>query len=155
MPTAKKTYQCSACKANHVQWYGCCHFCKSWNKIEEVAVATKVDKSDWYDIRIQWELKHGLCTCDNCGKAIKYQLKSKDTWVSRGAICHILPKSKFPSIALNINNYFVGCLACHSDYDSSWDKASKMQVFALAKKKFKILKPLITESLTKIEKYFE
>lgn len=69
----------------------------------------------------------------------------------RAATAHVLPKRKeygFPSMAGNLNNYLVlgaGC-GCHFRYDSCWEKAAQMKVFALAIEKFKILYPLIPAS---------
>jgi len=76
-------------------------------------------------------------------------------WIWRGAICHIIPKGKYPSIGTHLHNFFLACLDYHSKFDSSWDKAVTMPVFAIAKTKFKLFKSCITEPISKIEKYFE
>lgn len=152
---SKTSYSCSNCKANHIQWYGKCHFCNSWNTIEEKVVNTKSALDIWFDFQIKYELDNGSCKCMNCDAPIRHQLLSKDTWVRRGTIAHILPKSKFPEIATNLHNYMTLCLSCHSMYDSSWSNAEKMKVFSIAKTRFKLFRNLITSPLTKIEKYFE
>jgi 5-methylcytosine-specific restriction endonuclease McrA len=155
----KSTFTCSSCKANHVQWMGRCHFCKSWNTITEGVVAPKKkDKSGldiWYEFQRDYALENTPCKCENCGKPIRSQLLSKDMWIWRGAICHIIPKGKYPSIGTHLHNFFLACLDCHSKFDSSWDKAVTMPVFAIAKTKFKLFKSCITEPISKIEKYFE
>lgn len=149
-------YRCTNCNADHVQWYGKCHFCKLWNTICEVTPQnTKSNLDIFFEFARTHALDNGLCKCENCGKSIRSQLNSKDTWLWRGAICHVIPKSKFGSVATNIHNYLLMDLQCHADYDSSWEKAQKMPVFKIAKTKFKLFKASITEPLTKIEKYFE
>jgi len=114
---------------------------------------TGLDK--WFDFQIEYELANGQCRCQNCNKPIRHQLLSKDTWVKRGSIAHIIPKRSvggFPSVATHIHNFFIGCLDCHKMYDSSWDAAVKMPVFKIAKEKFKLFRKSITESTTKLPK---
>lgn len=152
----KSTFTCSSCKANHVQWMGRCHFCKSWNTICEVTpLNTKSNLDIFFEFAREHALENNLCKCENCGKSIRSQLNSKDTWVWRASIAHCLPKKTFISISTHVHNYMILCMACHGQYDSSWLNAQKMPCFAIAKKKYQLFKNLITESKTKIEKYFE
>jgi hypothetical protein len=152
----KSTFTCSSCKANHVQWMGRCHFCKSWNTITEVVPkSTKSDLDIFFEFAREHALENNLCKCENCGKSIRSQLNSKDTWVWRASIAHCLPKKTFISISTHVHNYMILCMSCHGQYDSSWLNAQKMPCFAIAKKKYQLFKNLITESKTKIEKYFE
>lgn len=152
----KSTFTCSSCKANHVQWMGRCHFCKSWNTITEVVhKSTKSDLDIFFEFAREHALENNLCKCENCGKSIRSQLNSKDTWVWRASIAHCLPKKTFISISTHVHNYMILCMSCHGQYDSSWLNAQKMTCFAIAKKKYQLFKNLITESKTKIEKYFE
>jgi len=152
---AKISYSCSGCGANHVQWHGKCHFCNSWNTISESVRDMKSDLDIFFDFARAHSLENGLCKCENCGTSVRNQLNSKDTWLWRGAIAHVLPKKTFISISNHAHNYMILCLACHGQYDSSWKNASKMPCFAIAKKKYQLFKGCITESKTKIEKYFE
>lgn len=151
------SYQCK-CGAKYVKHYGRCFECKEFGTLKEVTVAPKVkDKSAldvWFEFQRDYEKDNGDCKCDNCGKPIRHQLLSKDTWIWRGAICHIVPKSKYKSVATHLHNFLIMDLDCHSQFDSSYENAQKMPVFALAKKKFKLFKNCITEPITKIEKYF-
>ena len=79
--------------------------------------------------------------CENCGIFIPEKFY-------RAASAHVLPKRKefgFPSVATNIENLLVlgpGC-GCHSKYDSSWDKASTMNIWGKAVLIFKNLYPFI------------
>ncbi len=152
----KISYRCTNCNADHVQWYGKCHFCKLWNTICEVTPQnTKSDLDIFFEFARTHALDNGLCKCENCGDSVRSQLNSKDTWLWRGAIAHVLPKKTFKSISTHVHNYMILCILCHSQYDSSWLNASKMPCFAIAKKKYQLFKSCITESKTKIEKYFE
>lgn len=72
--------------------------------------------------------------CCNCGGR---SLKNDDKrWKYSAA--HILPKrpSMFPSVATHPLNVLELCWQCHHDFDSSWDKASKMPCFVIAVEKF-------------------
>lgn len=171
----KKQFVCSSCHATFPRWRGQCT-CGVWNTINEEAVDAKVyripkisdkrkaekseqkgQKSDldiFFDFQIEHELKHGICICENCKKDVRYQLKSEQVWIKRGTIAHIVSKKKFVSIAVNLNNFLILCLGCHSEYDSSWAKAIKMPVFRIAKTRFKLFQNLIQESTGKLPKEF-
>jgi len=168
----KKSFICSKCHNSQPKWTGQCQSCKSWNCMEETAIAPKVyhlpkqsaktkqavqdskgvqtDLDIWFDFQIRHELENGKCLCQNCNAPIRHQLLSKDTWVRRGTIAHVIAKSKFPSVSTHIHNYFIACLQCHTDYDSSFSKAVMMQVFPFAKTKFKLFQSAIKEPLGKL-----
>jgi uncharacterized protein with PIN domain len=75
--------------------------------------------------------------CENCDKEI-YKLNSSN-------IAHILPKSKFPSVALEYYNYLLLCGNCHSTFDSSFKKASTMKCFEKAKFRYDLFKNDVEE----------
>jgi hypothetical protein len=170
---AKISYQCSNCKANHAKQVGKCHFCNSWNTVSEITIEKKfkpiakqsaktieankankgveTDLDKWFKFQREYELANGRCVCENCGCSVANQLNSKDTWVWRGTIAHVIGKAKFPSVATHIHNYLILCLQCHNaEYDYSWDKAIKSKVFPLAKTKFKLFQSAIKEPLGKL-----
>ena len=171
----KIKYQCSSCGTNHVKESQYCHFCKKYNTISGTVIETKkyimprqsekakkisleskgkeTDLDKWFDFQIKYELDNGECKCQNCNKPIRHQLLSKDTWIRRGSIAHIIPKRPvggFPSVSTNINNFFIACLDCHKKYDSSYETAMQMPVFQIAKTKFKLFKSAIKEPLGKL-----
>lgn len=174
----KKSFICTTCHNSQPKWTGQCQSCKSWNCMEETAIEPKKysipkvsekrkaenalnknipsDLDKWFDFQIKYELDNGECKCQNCNKPIRHQLLSKDVWVRRGSIAHIIPKRPvggFPSVATHLHNFLILCLSCHSDqYDSSWDKAVKMPVFQIAKTKFKLFKSAIKEPIGKLPK---
>lgn len=63
-----------------------------------------------------------------------------------GSICHVLPKSLFPSVATHPMNYMILKMwgGTHGQYDSSWENAAKMKIWTYACKIFNILYPLLT-----------
>lgn len=169
----KTTYACS-CGAKFPKQMGRCHLCGNFGTVTATEIAPKIyripkqsaktieankankgvktDLDIWFDFQIKQELDNGRCLCQNCNAPIRHQLLSKDTWVKRGTIAHVLPKkpTKFPSVATHIHNFMILCLQCHADFDSSWDKAQLMQVFPLAKTKFKLFQSAIKEPLGKL-----
>lgn len=107
-------------------------------------MASKIIKSDtelrwFYRDQIMEYSKHPFCM--NCGQEVAV--------IDYGnAVAHVLPKSLkfgFPSVRTHPeNSLFLGpCCGCHDRYDSSWENASKMNVWGLAAAKFLILYPLI------------
>jgi len=82
--------------------------------------------------------KHPYCW--NCGE-----------WISpkyyRHASAHIFPKAHFFSVSTNPHNFLVlgaGC-GCHSEFDSSVEKACKMPVWGKAVERFKLFEHEIKE----------
>lgn len=88
--------------------------------------------------------------CDNCGAIKESLLNWKQGWKSCQA--HLLPKRHFKSISTNTLNLMVlgsgysGLCNCHDNYDSSWDAASKMNIWNDVVARFKILYPLIRKN---------
>ena len=81
--------------------------------------------------------------CENCGEFI-------DERFYKAATAHVLPKRKvfgFPSVACNpLNKLFLGSgCGCHHEYDTSWDDASKMQIWSKVVLIFIELYPFIEE----------
>ena len=79
--------------------------------------------------------------CWGCGEFIPEQYY-------RHASAHIFPKSLFPSIATHPLNFLVlsaGC-GCHSEFDSSIEKAANMRVWGMAVDRFKKFESQITET---------
>lgn len=171
----KKQFKCSSCGMIHPKHLGLCRGCAKFGTIQETVLEPKKysipkvsekrkaenalnknihsDLDKWFDFQIKYELDNGECKCQNCNKPIRHQLLSKDTWVRRGSIAHIIPKRPvggFPSVATNINNFFIACLDCHKKYDSSYQTAMQMPVFQIAKTKFKLFKSAIKEPLGKL-----
>lgn len=82
--------------------------------------------------------------CENCGDAVS--LSNFDFAVSHQA--HIIPKSIFKSVASILDNHLVLCgkgtaNQCHAEYDSNWEKASRMPVMQLAIVRFTTFMHLI------------
>jgi hypothetical protein len=105
----------------------------------------KDNLNDWFKEIDNKECPGVSTTCWNCGEVI---LKP----FMRAAIAHVLPKRKnlFPSVATHPMNYLIlgaGC-GCHNEYDRSWTDAAKMQVWKMAKERFK----QISGSIAKDEK---
>jgi hypothetical protein len=171
----KKSFICSKCNMSFPNWRGKCN-CGEWNTLNETAIEPKkyvipkqsekrkLDmkntegvKSDldlWFDFQIKYELENGKCKCMNCDAPIRHQLLSKDTWVRRGSIAHIIPKRPvggFPSVATHLHNFIILCLQCHNDvYDKSWESAVKSRVFPIVKARFKLFRNSIKEPLGKL-----
>lgn len=75
--------------------------------------------------------------CENCGATL---LTEKD-WQRRAAVCHIIPKKTFDSVARHGKNRWFGCLQCHEDYDKKgWDYAVTMKVWPLCLERFELFK---------------
>ena len=93
----------------------------------------------------EYHLQLRVARCENCKTKIR---------LGKNNIAHIIPKAIFKSVATNPNNFMYLCHGCHDLYDSSFDKASRMVVFPLAKKRYLKFKKEIQESNDIIE-YFE
>jgi len=90
--------------------------------------------------------------CENCDASLSHY--NDEDWF--GSQHHILEKSKFPSVAGNLNNHMVlGKWCCHSQWHTSMLNASKMQCFYLAKHRVQKLLPKLTEAeLNKVDPLF-
>jgi hypothetical protein len=120
---------------------------------QEGAVMTSQGHSEltldgWFLGRMEKEMP----ICQNC-HASKSVLKLpgwEKVWKSCQA--HLLPKRHFKSIITHpLNGMVLGsgfsqmCL-CHDIYDSSWEKAAKMNIWPEVVRRFLIMYPLIPES---------
>lgn len=111
---------------------------KEWAKKSAARKKEKLpDLQKWFEER--HEEMVGICC--NCG-AITDKYNHRWKW----GIAHILPKKSsfggFPSVATNRDNWIELCMVngCHQTFDGSWDAASKMKCFPLAKFKFMLFK---------------
>ena len=109
----------------------------------------KTELQTWYDGIMKKE--DGVCweTGVNINKA------DKKGW--HGSIAHVLPKEHFPSVATHPLNYIILSMwnGAHSNYDSSWSKASKMKVWPEAVDRFLQIYPSIArEERKKIPEVF-
>lgn len=87
----------------------------------------------------------GWVKCENCNASVK---------CGRTANAHILPKAIFKSVSTNIHNHLYLCFYCHSQFDKSWETATKMNVFSLAIERFNKFKDEITETERNELEYF-
>lgn len=81
-------------------------------------------------------------TCDNC----KQPLQAFNSFERRCCMAHILPKSKFKSVAMHPQNLLFICAkaGCHSIWDNSdAEKRSKMNCYPLAIERFEQFKSLL------------
>lgn len=170
----RKEYVCSSCSATYPSMRGECR-CGLWNTISEVEVQKKVyrlpkislkrkaqnelpdthqeELGKWFEMQRGLALTSGA-RCQNCGESIANDLNSKDTWIWRRVLAHVVQKSKYDSVKTHPLNILFLCWQCHSDFDSSWDKARKMNIWGLAIVKAKKLLPLITEATSKLPSEF-
>lgn len=106
---------------------------------------------------IDFYMKHiaKIKKCENCGTSILHPGTKN--------VAHILPKSKFKSIATDDNNIMYLCtrldrfdnnLGCHETFDKSWSSAKSMDIWNTAVQRVKRIRDKITET-SKILFYFE
>ena len=77
--------------------------------------------------------------CIECGNSTRKAHDKYFTW----SICHIVPKSLVPSVAMDENNWVELCWLHHQEFDNTFDKAAAMQCFGEIKQKFQLFKHLI------------
>lgn len=172
----KVEFVCTFCGKKHPKFQGKC-VCGAWNSLEEKVVTKKtytipkvslskkvkdlkevLDKQcldKFFDDRIEESKSNPYC--QNCGKGILYMLNSKDTWIKRSTIAHILPKRMiggFPSVKCHPDNFMLLCDGCHHLYDSNWAKAVTLSVYKIAITKYQNFKHLVKESKTKLPNDF-
>lgn len=118
------------------------------NRNKRVALASKVRKAqretDGTEERELWFLFQrqkmtGVCQEGGCKESTN---KNNDVYF-RWSICHIVPKSLVPSVSTHPHNCIELCWQHHSEFDATFDKASKMQCFAETKRRFELFKHLI------------
>ena len=111
-----------------------------------IEMVENVGLLDWFLEGMKSEV-----VCENCGASnpnLKLE-KYKKQW--RSCQAHLLPKRHFISIRTHPLNRMVlgtgysGLCNCHDEFDSNWDKASKMNIFKEVVRRFKILYPLIPQ----------
>lgn len=79
--------------------------------------------------------------CVECGKRSFKDNNDQYKW----SLAHILKKSIFRSISTHPSNYLEMCWLHHQEFDSNYENAQKMNCWSLAKERFEIMKPSITE----------
>lgn len=88
-----------------------------------------------------------ITECENCGLDLSRSRSGKN-------VAHILPKSKFRSVATNDNNIMYLCTTfdrsdgqtgCHEMFDGSWERAKTMPVWELAKERVERIKEQVKE----------
>lgn len=92
-------------------------------------------------------------TCENCGE----RLDRSNPFAIRSQTCHILPKSKFKSIATNPQNKVFMCCFHGCNGHGNWDnldaeKRKSMKVYTLAIERFRTFENELTQS-EKIKAY--
>jgi len=90
--------------------------------------------------------------CSFCGGRTTW--KNKELW--RVAIAHLLPKSKFKSIATNVNNWTELCWDCHTDFDTAkitWELLYDSHEWAMLKSQLEIILPLVAPEERKQKLY--
>lgn len=93
--------------------------------------AEKDDNSDldsYFEFHIDF-IKKNECSCMECG----VKLSNPDRW----NVCHILPKKIFKSVRSLLENSIYLCRTHHQEFDNTWERASKMKVWAIAVQKVK------------------
>ena len=109
---------------------------KQTQKNKEKRLTERMGYKEFFEKHINNILNNQIC-CQECGDKLQGLT---------GEVCHILSKSKSPEVALNDNNILYLCFygnSCHNKFDNNLESRSKMKIFTLAIKKFKILEPLI------------
>ena len=102
--------------------------------------ASRFACKQWYILQIS------LCNwvCENCG----IRIIPVSELVQFSVQAHILPKNKFPSVKMHLDNHLtlgVSDCSCHKKWDLSWESAKKMHVFPVARSKIVKLLPHLTQ----------
>lgn len=107
---------------------------------------TEVQKSDKQKLTDFFDSLKVPDKCQECGQ----KLITYNKFARRSVCCHILPKFKFESIAMNPLNIlfmgadFLGGCCDHDIFDNSVSNRIKMNVYPLVLERFDMLKPLLT-----------
>jgi hypothetical protein len=80
--------------------------------------------------------------CCNCGELSSARSGTYWKW----SICHIMPKSTFPSVATHPLNFIECCISCHTLFDRSLSVAHTLKCWPEAVRKFNLFKNEIKES---------
>jgi hypothetical protein len=115
----------------------------NFKKIKQVYYEPDLDLEKWYNER----RKEMTGKCCECGKSTNKDNPKYFRW----SICHIVPKGLCPSTAVISDNWIELCIDHHTLFDSTFEKASKMKCFELAKRKFSKFKHILPkEELRKV-----
>jgi hypothetical protein len=120
---------------------------------DKKAAEMKADSGDdaldkWFEEMRYW--LNGKCAF--CGG--KTTWKNNDMW--RIAIAHLLPKSKFKSVATNNDNWTELCWDCHTNFDSAtitWDMLRDSHEWLMLQEQLKRVLPLVAEEERKNKLY--
>ena len=110
-----------------------------------ISITPDFELKAWFDHR----MKTCQPICANCGIEAKWVNKEPYLKLFKAAQAHLLPKRHFWSLKLHELNGMVlfagysGICNCHDVFDSSWDAASKMNIWEEVIRRFKIMYPLI------------
>lgn len=104
----------------------------------------EVDAKETPEITPQWQwyLDRRIEMTGFCSECMESTRKAYDKWFS-WSVCHIVPKSLVPSVAMHEHNWVELCWLHHQEFDSTFDKAAAMQCFPEIKQKFQLFKHLI------------
>jgi hypothetical protein len=92
----------------------------SVKKAKQIAEEKKAGMDGAMDLFFSEMRKRCTGKCTFCNRPTT--VRSEELWTA--AIAHLLPKSKFVSVATNENNWVELCWNCHTDFDSakiSWE----------------------------------
>lgn len=127
---------CSGCKARYEK------------KVKKITQPIeRVSYSGFFDNKITLlKIKN---VCDNCG------CKINANFMPHANIAHILPKSRYKSVATHPDNFLFLCSGktdaeignCHYKFDNQIKNQEAMPVWDLAKQRFQKFKHLVTENI--------
>lgn len=131
-----------------------CQVCRS-KKYADNAIKRKSEKGgesgideidDYFNYHIGVIIKNKVC-CAECGVRLPQIPDRKN-------VCHLLPKSIFPSVRAIKENCIYLCWQHHADFDSTYEKAQKMKIWDYVKQKVSEFRHLVKER-HKILTHFE
>lgn len=112
----------------------------------------ELSSSEWFTKRME----ENEPVCENCeAEMLLLKLNPGLSKQWRSCQAHLLPKKYFESVSTHelngmvLGTGFSGLCFCHDDFDSSWEKASKMKIWPEVIRRFKIMYSLLTPSETK------
>lgn len=150
--SGKETYLVSGRCQYHYKLY---LFNKNKERDKERAIKSGIDYTDesfklraWYAHFMKYSPK----VCENCLKSL--DTYSESDWF--GCHHHILEKSLFPSVKLNMLNHIVLCKwECHAIVTADPSKIVDMAIFKKAKEIVRIIKPnVVFSEIRRIPDYF-
>ncbi len=94
------------------------------------------------ELWFRYHMLNSKKVCENCGANLRHY-NEKD-WL--GSQHHVLEKSIFPSVKVNLDNHIIlGKWCCHSQFHTSMLNASKMNIFPKCREIVKKLYPFLTD----------